>query len=232
MRSLAIAATGAFLAGCASSLTEIGVAPAMSPVGSGYAADMSAQHYPEAPATPVKRFSLWDDRHSRFFVGARALAVGDILTVLISINDKARFKNESDRKRIASRGLGVSGGYEWNGVGSGGSADIDIGSDTISAGAGKTERSEDIKLSVAAVVTGVMANGNLIISGSQEVRVNAELRVLTIGGIVRPSDIGPNNTIFYDRIAEARISYGGRGRLSEVQQPPWGQQIIDIVSPF
>ncbi len=82
------------------------------------------------------------------------------------------------------------------------------------------------------MVTSVLPNGNLVISGSQEVRVNAELRILTIAGIVRPSDIGPDNTISYDRIAEARVSYGGRGRLSEVQQPPYGQQILDNVLPF
>ena len=91
-------------------------------------------------------------------------------------------------------------------------------------------RSESIDLLVAAVVTQVLPNGNLVIAGSQEVRVNAELRILTIAGIVRPSDIGAENTISYDRIAEARISYGGRGRITEVQQPAYGQQILDAVS--
>ena len=99
-------------------------------------------------------------------------------------------------------------------------------------GTGTTARSEDLDLLVAAVVTAVMPNGNLMIRGSQEVRVNAELRILHIAGIVRPSDIGADNTVSYERIAEARISYGGRGRLTEVQQPPYGQQILDQVLPF
>ena len=103
---------------------------------------------------------------------------------------------------------------------------------TSSKGAGATVRSEEIRLSVAAVVTDLLPNGNLLISGSQEVRVNAELRVLTISGIVRPSDIGADNVVSYERIAEARISYGGRGRLTEVQQPAYGQQILDNVLPF
>jgi flagellar L-ring protein precursor FlgH len=99
-------------------------------------------------------------------------------------------------------------------------------------GQGDVNRQEQIQVSVAAVVTEVLPNGNLAISGSQEVRVNYELRQLTVAGIVRPSDISRANTISYDRIAEARISYGGRGRSSEVQQPSWGQQIYDFVKPF
>ncbi|WP_292388806.1 flagellar basal body L-ring protein FlgH, partial [Mesorhizobium sp.] len=97
---------------------------------------------------------------------------------------------------------------------------------------GEINRSENLELNVAAVVTEVLPNGNLMIRGSQEVRVNYELRVLTIAGMVRPSDIGAENTIPYERIAEARISYGGRGRVSEVQQPAYGQQILDQVLPF
>jgi flagellar L-ring protein precursor FlgH len=111
-------------------------------------------------------------------------------------------------------------------------ADGSVDSATKTNGAGATSRSEDMVLNVAAVVTDVLPNGNLLISGSQEVRVNYELRVLTIAGIVRPQDIGPENTISYERIAEARISYGGRGRLSEVQQPAWGHQVVDQVLPF
>ena len=111
-----------------------------------------------------------------------------------------------------------------------GSGSLDSKTDTQANG--EIQRSESLALNVAAVVTDVLPNGNMMIRGSQEVRVNAEMRVLTIAGIVRPSDIGAENTISYDRIAEARISYGGRGRISEVQQPAYGQQILDQVLPF
>ncbi len=231
-RSVAAIAAIGFLAGCAS-LNEVGREPAMTPVGAGVAVVPAPYSYAEPPARPVKRFSLWDDRQSRLFTDARAIATGDILTVFIRINDRARFKNESDRSRISARSLSVGLAGDWNGTKTGtATADGAIDSATRTNGAGATERSEDMVLNVAAVVTDVMPNGNLLISGSQEVRVNYELRVLTIAGIVRPQDIGPNNTISYERIAEARISYGGRGRLSEVQQPAWGHQIVDQVLPF
>jgi flagellar L-ring protein precursor FlgH len=111
-------------------------------------------------------------------------------------------------------------------------ADLSFGSSTSTKGDGTTERSEKLNLLVAAVVTGVIENGNLLISGSQEVRVNHELRILNVAGIVRPQDVDANNQISYEKIAEARISYGGRGRLTEVQQPPWGQQAVDLFSPL
>jgi len=231
--ALALAALVA-LAGCASSVNEVGREPDMSPVGSGLAPTLASTTatYPEMPPQPVKRFSLWDDRQSHLFTDARALRKGDILTVAISVNDEAKFSNKSDRKRTQSRGVGLGAsagvqGFSWEGSG-----DLDYSSSSTYAGDGATARSEKLDLRVAAVVTDILPNGNLIIRGSQEVRVNAEMRVLQIAGIVRPQDIGADNTIAYDRIAEARISYGGRGRISEVQQPTWGQQIVDVVSPL
>jgi flagellar L-ring protein FlgH len=233
IRKLVILAAAALLTGCGTTMREIGREPALSPVGGGTEpASQAAYQYPDAPAAPLKRFSLWNDRQSRLFTDPRALSAGDILTVRIEINDKARFKNESERNRSTLRSLGGGADLTWFGVGTAGEAEADIGSSTSTTGAGATARSETLELSVAAVVTDVLPNGNLIIEGSQEVRVNAELRILTIAGIVRPSDIGAENTISYERIAEARISYGGRGRLTEVQQPPYGQQILDHVLPF
>lgn len=232
-RILFVLACAVALSGCAADLKEVGREPSLSPVGSGIdSSAATAYRYPERPPTPTKRYSLWDDRQSRLFTDPRALQQGDILTVKIRINDRARFKNESGRSRTATRNLGLNLSGEWDGAGTGGKASGSVDSKTQTAGAGSTERSESIDLNVAAVVTDVLPNGNLVIKGSQEVRVNAELRVLTVAGIVRPSDIGAENTISYERIAEARISYGGRGRLTEVQQPPYGQQILDQVLPF
>ncbi len=227
-----------FLAGCQNqTLKEIGNAPAMSPIGSGlqYAQAPQMSSYPKQPRQMANGYSLWSDNQAALFKDARALNIGDIMTVDIKINDKADFDNESDRSRKNKTkltwGAGVKNilGFSTN---TGTSGDLGTDSDSESKGKGSTKRSETLRLMVAAVVTGVLENGNLLISGSQEVRVNHEIRILNVAGIVRPKDVDSENKISYDKIAEARISYGGRGRLMEVQQPPIGQQVVDLYSPF
>ncbi len=231
------AAALVLLAGCATKPEEIGRAPDLSPV----AANLGMQNNPQFngyPARPSKAsYSLWDQRSTNFFKDPRAATPGDVLTVIISINDRANLDNKTDRERVSKGIYGAGGSFATSsstGAGAGGDMDASVNthSDSKSKGKGTIERSEDIRLQVAAIVTDTLPNGNMIIRGSQEVRVNNELRVLNVAGVVRPRDISGNNTISYDKIAEARISYGGRGRLSEIQQPPYGQQILDQVSPF
>ncbi|MCD2179021.1 flagellar basal body L-ring protein FlgH [Rhizobium sp. C1] len=223
------------LAGCASqAVNEIGRAPAMSPIGSGlrYGQTQEMALYPKRPQQVASGYSLWNDNQAALFKDSRALKVGDILTVKIQINDNASFNNDTKRSRNNSSDMKFGLNAKSPVVSPSLSADINGASDTSSTGSGSTKRSEKLTLMVAAVVTGILENGNLVISGSQEVRVNQELRILNVGGIVRPQDVNADNQISYERIAEARISYGGRGRLTEVQQPPWGQQAVDLFSPF
>jgi flagellar L-ring protein FlgH len=231
---LATVACCVALTGCGGTFKDVGKPPELSPINGAQseAVQFSEVSYPRKPARPLSSNSIWDNRQSALFTGRRTLASGDILTVLISINDKAQVRNQSDRSRTANRSLGLSGGYGVNGAGGDASLDLEGKSGTDFAGSGATVRSESIKLQIAATVSQVLPNGNLLIGGSQEVLVNSEMRVLTIRGIVRTTDIGPDNTVSYERIAEARISYGGKGRISEVQEPPYGQQIIDRVSPL
>jgi flagellar L-ring protein precursor FlgH len=164
--------------------------------------------------------------------------VGDIVTVVISINDKATFGNATDRSATSKAAVSGAFGFTPPTSGSGSSSGQpgtftgSFNSASTASGSGDINRAEQIQVSVPAVVTHVLPNGNLVIRGSQEVRVNFEMRQLHVAGVVNPSDISRNNTIAYDRVAEARISYGGRGRISEVQQPAWGQQIFDYVNPF
>jgi flagellar L-ring protein precursor FlgH len=162
--------------------------------------------------------------------------VGDVVTVKISIKDKASLDNTSERSRDSKRNLNLNTSYDlgYGGLTAKGAGTVDSGvnSGTSTKGAGAITRSESIELLVAAVVSDVLPNGNLVVSGTQEVRVNQEVRVLNVAGVLRPRDIATDNTVSYDKIAEARISYGGRGRITEVQQPGWGHQLIDIFSPF
>ncbi len=223
------------LSGCSSqALNEVGRAPAMTPIGSGlnYAQTPQMALYPKQPRTSAAGYSIWSDQQAALFKDSRAFKVGDILTVDIRVNDRATFDNKTDRSRANKSGMNFGIGGKGDHYGFGADGDLKYGSTTSSKGDGKTERSEKLNLLVAGVVTGVIENGNLLISGSQEVRVNHELRILNVAGIVRPQDVDANNTISYERIAEARISYGGRGRLTEVQQPPWGQQVVDLFSPI
>ncbi|MGW9232956.1 flagellar basal body L-ring protein FlgH [Pseudorhizobium sp. NPDC055634] len=238
MKRLSALVAVLLLAGCQSqTVKEIGNAPSMSPIGSGlqYASAPQMASYPKQPRQLSNGYSLWSDSQSALFKDARALNVGDILTVDIQINDRASFDNETERSR--TNGTSLEWGAEISNflgfsTDTGTSGALGTDSSSNSNGKGSTERSERLKLLVAAVVTGILENGNLLISGSQEVRVNHEIRILNVAGIVRPQDVNADNTISYERIAEARISYGGRGRLTEVQQPPVGQQVVDLFSPF
>lgn len=222
-------------------LKEIGKAPTMTPVGQ----DLRAQAQPIAlPMPPADQStfqanSLWRSGARGFFKDQRAAKVGDILTVQIDIADKASVDNTTTRSRTSSDTANIPAalGFESqlskilpNAV----SPDplIDMGSATKTEGSGKVERNEDVTLTVAAIVTQVLPNGNLVIQGHQEVRVNYELRDLNISGVVRPEDISNTNTIKHTQIAEARISYGGRGQLTDMQQPRYGQQVFDVIFPF
>jgi flagellar L-ring protein precursor FlgH len=172
------------------------------------------------------------DEGTDLYRDPRAQRVGDIVTVVISMQDKAKLDNKTDRSRDSQIKFGLDFLANIAGFGDSGQTTANLNSNTSTKGAGQIDRAEDIKLSIAAIVTGLLPNGDLIISGSQEVRVNAELRVLSVGGIVRPRDISRGNAISYEKIAEARISYGGRGRLTDMQQPGWGHQVYDSVAPF
>jgi flagellar L-ring protein precursor FlgH len=223
--------------GCADTVRDFAREPHLTPVGAGLRPDRVAILSEPAPPPAVRPDnSLWRDGSSELFRDPRAARVGDVVTVKISIRDKASLDNTSERSRDAKRNLNTSTSYELNypflkGKGDG-KIDSSINSGTSTKGQGAITRSESIELLVAAVVSDVLPNGNLVISGTQEVRVNYELRVLSVAGVVRPRDIATDNTISYDKIAEARIAYGGRGRITEVQQPAWGQQLLDLILPF
>jgi len=232
------------LAGCSAAdrIMQIGAEPALSAIEN----PVQASQYrpvslPMPQAQPPARHanSLWRPGARAFFKDQRAAKVGDILTVNISIKDQAKIDNKTTRTRENSEDADLSNlfGYETNlsrilPEGINPAKVVSFGSTASNAGAGTVNRAEEIELTVAALVTQVLPNGNLVIQGRQEVRVNYEVRELIITGVVRPEDISAGNTVNHTQIAEARISYGGRGQLTDVQQPRYGQQLFDIIMPF
>lgn len=217
----------ALLVGCAE-LKELRQPPELSKV----RPEMTSHALAAEEELAVSTGSTWRPKRSNLYANSVALDVGDLLTISISINDRAKLLNKSDRQRTVGRSLGGSGQTEFFGPVKSGSGSASLNSSTNYDGNGGTTRSENVSLSIAAIVTERLPNATLIIDGRQEVRVNDELRLLRIQGIVRQSDISPNNVVSYERIAEARISYGGRGPVAEVQRPPYGQRILDHLLPF
>ena len=183
--------------------------------------------------------SLWRAGARAFFKDLRAKQVGDIVTVQMTLDDSAKLDNKTERDRTDAEKANLTNilGFEGeltrylpDGVSAANIANF--GNTHATSGDGKIERSESISLTFAAVVTQVLPNGNLVIMGRQELRVNSELRELMVTGVVRPSDIDSDNKISHEKIAEMRVAYGGRGTLSDLQQPRWGMQLWDILFPF
>lgn len=189
--------------------------------------------------TPFQRASLWSGGKQSLLGDRRAARRGDIMTVVIEIDEEAQISNSTSRSRDGSESLAVPDLFGIpqrlnRSLPEGASLNRAVGLNSTgrSSGNGSVSRSEELTLRVAATVMQVLPNGVLEIQGSQEVRVNFELRELLVSGFVRPEDISRQNEITYDKIAAARISYGGRGQITDVQQPRIGQQVLDAVLPF
>ncbi len=181
--------------------------------------------------------SLWRNGSRAFFKDQRARQVGDILTITVNFTDKAAIANQTQRSRTNKEDSGITD-FAGSKLLSGTAASVLPGrilstdSTSSSDGKGSVNRQEALQTNVAAVVTQLLPNGNLVVEGKQEIRVNFEIRELIVAGIVRPEDIQSDNTIDSSKIAQARIAYGGRGQITDVQQPRYGQQLIDVIWPF
>lgn len=226
--------------GACSTVREAVHGPELAPVGYPAAlAPMDQKILARDTPQPASANSLWRVGARTFFNDQRASKVGDILTVQIDIDDKAQTTNSTSSSRSSGVTAGVPhllglesslgkilpGGFDPANA-------LETNSKTTNDGAGAVTRAEKISLRIAAVVSGVLPNGNLVIQGTQEVRTNTEVRQLTVAGIVRPEDITSSNTIKHTQIAEARINYGGRGDISRVQKTPAGQSLIERFNPF
>jgi flagellar L-ring protein precursor FlgH len=230
-----------FAGGCSAvdRLSQIGEQPKLSAVENptaqpGYKPVQMPMPKPEVASYNAN--SLWRNGSRAFFRDQRAARVGDLLTVTVNITDKANLSNETQRSRTAKENSNITDFI--------GAKTITqplkvlpgnlLATDSTSTadGKGSVNRQESLTTNVAAVVTQVLANGNLVVEGKQEIRVNYEIRELIVAGVVRPEDIQSDNTIDSSKIAQARIAYGGRGQIMDVQQPRYGQQVVDVLLPF
>ena len=223
-------------------LSEVGRPPSMTP-SSDPTADPSyrpiSMPMPRTQTAPAEANSLWRTGSRAFFQDQRAAQVGDIVTILVSITDSAALTNKSNEGRTGSESMGLPNlfGLEASAPrilarAANLSTLVSANSAGSATGNGAISRAENVTLRLAGVITQVLPNGNLAVAARQEVRVNSELRELQVSGVIRPQDIASDNTVRHDRLAEARIAYGGRGQLSDVQRPRYGQQLLDILLPF
>ena len=238
----ALLASSALASGCSSidRLSQIGETPKLTAINNpttqpGYKPVQMPMPKPEAVSFNAN--SLWRNGSRSFFKDQRAARIGDILTVTVNITDKANIANETQRSRTNTEDSGITD-FAGSKLLTGSAASVLPGrlltadGSSSSDGKGSVQRQEALQTNVAAVVTQVLPNGNLVVEGKQEIRVNMEIRELIVAGIVRPEDIQSDNTIDSSKIAEARIAYGGRGQISDVQQPRYGQQVLDVLLPF
>jgi flagellar L-ring protein precursor FlgH len=237
---LSLMATSGIAGGCSAvdRLSMIGERPALSAIDNptaqpGYKPVQMPMPVPQ-PAS-YNPNSLWRTGSRAFFKDQRAAQIGDILTVTVNITDKANIANETQRSRANKEDSNLTdflGAKLITGKSALPGNIVAADSTASSDGKGSVQRQEALQTNVAAVVTQILPNGNLVVEGKQEIRVNYEIRELIVAGIVRPEDIQSDNTIDSSKIAQARIAYGGRGQLSDVQQPRYGQQALDVLLPF
>ena len=242
VRLIGVVLLGALMSGCSAfdRLRNVGEQPALTPIENPVAQPgYRPVQMPMPTPQPVSYNpnSLWRNGSRAFFKDQRAHQVGDIMTVKVKITDKAKYENETSRSRINKEDSGVTDFLGSKLIKNPSTAILPgkiLTADSIAStdNKGSVNRQEALLTNVAAVVTQVLPNGNLVVEGKQEVRVNFEIRELIVAGIVRPEDIESDNTIDSTKIAQARIAYGGRGQITDVQQPRYGQQVMDILLPF
>jgi flagellar L-ring protein precursor FlgH len=241
VRCALLSTVAMFGSGCSTleGLKTIGNPPPLSPVSDpttqpGYTPVQMPMPTP-TPAT-FNPNSLWRNGSRAFFKDQRAHQVGDILTVKVNLNDTAEFQDQTNVQRSATEDSALTGFLGSNTITSARAplpgAILNTNSDTQSDATGSINRQDQLVTNVAGVVTQLLPNGNMVIEGKQEIRLNSEMRELLVAGVVRPEDIESDNTIDLSKIAEARLAYGGKGTLTNIQQPPWAQQAAEIILPF
>ena len=183
--------------------------------------------------------SLWSSSPKSLFGDRRASQYGDLLTVVIEIDDEAEITNSVAQSRQADQGFSIGALFglpELVTPALPGAANltpaVDLSRGSSINGNGNIKRQEKMTLRLAARVVDVMPNGYLSLAGRQEIMVNNEVRYLQVTGLIRTQDISRLNTITYDKIAEARVFYGGQGQVSDSVRPRSGNKVLSKLLPF
>jgi flagellar L-ring protein FlgH len=234
--TMSLSACGNFM----DKLSEVGQPPKMSSIkdpttAPGYTPVSMPMPAPVQPSAGTN--SLWRPGARAFFKDQRATDVGDLVTVTVNINESGALSNKTQTSTANSEAANANTALfglqnSLHKLGADPSNLWSFGSTSGVNGTGTSARSEQVVINLAATVTQKLPNGNLVISGRQELRVNGDLRELSVQGIIRAEDISTLNTVSSDKIAEARITYGGRGTLANIQQARYGQQLFDLISPW
>ena len=238
---LGLLCLGLLMSGCGAltKLSEVGRPPALTP-GSDPTKDPKWRPMtlpmPAREPPPNQPDALWRSGSRAFFKDQRAAQVGDVITIVVNMTDTATLNNVTTATRTGAESAGMPNFFGLETLLPKAIVDpsklMSISSGNSNVGTGQIQRNEAVTLTLAGVVTQVLPNGNLVVAARQEFRVNSELRELQVTGVIRMQDITSENTVQSNQIAEARIEYGGRGQLTDIQTPRWGQQVMDIVLPF
>lgn len=189
------------------------------------------------PAPPQTAGSLWTTSRGGIFADTKGTTVGDIITVVISERASAskEAKTQTGRNSTMSAGISNLFGLEsdiGDFIGGNPSTLINANAGNTFDGSGKTERREALTATLTTQVIEILPNGNLRIEGNKTVTVNSEMQIVTLSGIVRPSDVSSRNLVDSQNVLNARISYVGKGVISDKQQQGWLVRALDQVWPF
>lgn len=167
--------------------------------------------------------TLFDEPSYRSLVAEhKALRAGDVLTVIVQEAASATSTADlrSQRNFTVSAQAGTSNG-DTHSAAAGTASDSD--------GVGRTQRSGRLLAQLSVRVIDVNPNGDLNVSGQQSLRINGEEQLITLSGLVRPRDIGENNTVLSSRIADARIRFDGKGFVTDQSRPSWLARLFNFL---
>lgn len=224
MKRLIVLAAMAVLGGCAVQKTDIKTA--------------TIDEQLPRPIADYSNGSIWQATSGSLTDDFKAQRRGDIVTIVITENASASKEAKTDTSRGSTISAGIPNFMGLEGVGllknnlGDLSKLINASADSSYKGAGSTSRAENLNATITARVVDVLPNGNLMIEGRRNIKVNNEDQEIILEGTIRPRDISLNNTVNSIYIADARISYAGRGIISDRQSPGWLMNIVDKLWPF